>query len=232
MGETTPCPSEVDVTDRQIVVSGLRFHYPEGEFSVSVSSLVIHAGEAVAILGPSGCGKSTLLRLITGLLVPDSGRVQLGADELCSLSPHARREFRLQRIGLVFQDFALLDYLTVKENILLPVRLGGLANHQVAVQAENLAERLEIGRHWNRLASELSQGERQRVAIARALVHQPAFVFADEPTASLDARRRDLVGNLLLEYARERRAPMILVTHDPALQSRFDRALNFEELAA
>lgn len=213
-----------------IEISDLRFAYPGGEFRLSVHDLRLRPGEAVAILGPSGCGKSTLLRLITGLLQAEAGRIRLGHDELSGMTPHEQREFRLRQIGLVFQDFALLDYLTVEENILLPMRLGGLANHDVTSHAASLATRLEIDRHWNRLAGELSQGERQRVAIARALAHQPAFVFADEPTASLDAKRRDLVGSLLLDYSRQRQAPMIVVTHDPPLQSRFDRALNFEEI--
>ncbi|MBX7211120.1 MAG: ABC transporter ATP-binding protein [Verrucomicrobiaceae bacterium] len=215
-----------------ITVSGLKFEYPNESFAIRVDSLVVMPGEAVAIVGPSGCGKSTLLRVMAGLLSPHAGRVQMGAHDVHSLSARALREFRLRSVGLVFQDFALLDYLTVEENVLLPVRLGGFDSESSVARAHELIGQLGIAVHTRRLTREISQGERQRVAIARALAHQPRFVFADEPTASLDAVRRDIVGSLLLDYARRESAPLILVTHDPALQQRFDRVVDFTELSA
>lgn len=215
-----------------IVVSGLRFAYPRESFSIRVDALSVKAGEAVAIVGPSGCGKSTLLRVMAGLLSPDEGKVKMGQHDVHALSSGALRDFRLRRVGLVFQDFALLDYLTVEENVLLPMRLGGFEKDESVERAHELIKQLGIAQHTKRLTREISQGERQRVAIARSLAHRPSFVFADEPTASLDSVRRDKVGELLLDYSRRENAPLVLVTHDPALQERFDRVVDFQELNA
>lgn len=215
-----------------ITVTGLKFEYPNESFAIRVDSLSVIPGEAVAIVGPSGCGKSTLLRVMAGLLSPNAGSVHMGGRDVHSLSARELREFRLRKVGLVFQDFALLDYLTVEENVLLPTRLGGFESTSSTGRAHELIEQLGIAQHAKRLTREISQGERQRVAIARALAHAPEFVFADEPTASLDAVRRDKVGELLLDYARRQNAPLVLVTHDPALQDRFDRVVDFKELSA
>lgn len=215
-----------------IVVSGLRFAYPHESFSIRVDALSVKAGEAVAIVGPSGCGKSTLLRVMAGLLSPDAGKVKMGEHDIHALSSGALRDFRLRQVGLVFQDFALLDYLTVEENVLLPMRLGGFEKAESVERAHELIEQLGIAQHTKRLTREISQGERQRVAIARSLAHRPSFVFADEPTASLDSARRDKVGELLLSYSRRENAPLVLVTHDHALQERFDRVVDFQELNA
>lgn len=221
-----------DSAPQGIEISSLRFTYPDDAFAIRVNSLTVMPGEAVAVVGPSGCGKSTMLRILAGLLSPDAGSVRMGPHVIHELPAGQLREFRLRQLGLVFQDFALLDYLTVEENVLLPMRLGGFDDTASRVRASELIDHLDITQHTSRLTRELSQGERQRVAIARALAHDPRFLFADEPTASLDARRRDLVGALLLEYARSHSAPLILVTHDPALQDRFDRVVDFQELAA
>ena len=205
-----------------ISITDLSFAYPGSSFRLQVKSLTVTAGQSLALLGPSGVGKTTLLRLMTGLLQPNSGEVKLGAVSLSRLNETDRRAFRLSKVGLVFQDFALLDYLTVEENILLPQRFGKEPLTPAASQAmRGLAERLEIDKHWRKLAGQLSQGERQRVAIARALVHRPRYVFADEPTASLDAVRREVVMDLLQDYIQENEACLIMVTHDTELISRF-----------
>ena len=215
-----------------IEVSDLRFEYPNESFAIRVKALSVEPGETLAVVGPSGCGKSTLLRVMAGLLTPADGRVSMGGQNVHSLSASSLRDFRLRKVGLVFQDFALLDYLTVEENVLLPMRLGGFESEEAIDRARELISQLGIAQHTRRLTREISQGERQRVAIARALSHRPAFVFADEPTASLDATRRDTVGALLHDYARETKAPLVLVTHDPALQARFDRVVRFQDLNA
>jgi putative ABC transport system ATP-binding protein len=205
-----------------ISITDLSFAYPGSSFRLQVESLTVAVGQSLALLGPSGVGKTTLLRLMTGLLQPNSGEVKLGAVSLSRLNETDRRAFRLSEVGLVFQDFALLDYLTVEENILLPQRFGKEPLPPAASQAiRGLAERLEIDKHWRKLAGQLSQGERQRVAIARALVHRPRYLFADEPTASLDAVRREVVMNLLQDYIQENEACLIMVTHDTELISRF-----------
>jgi putative ABC transport system ATP-binding protein len=205
-----------------ISITDLSFAYPGSSFRLQVESLTVAVGQSLALLGPSGVGKTTLLRLMTGLLQPNSGEVKLGAVSLSRLNETDRRAFRLSEVGLVFQDFALLDYLTVEENILLPQRFGKEPLPPAASQAiRGLAERLEIDKHWRKLAGQLSQGERQRVAIARALVHRPRYLFADEPTASLDAVRREVVMDLLQDYIQENEACLIMVTHDTELISRF-----------
>lgn len=207
----------------------LRFAYPDGGFSLSVADFSAVESETVGLSGPSGAGKSTFLRLLSGILRPDSGSVNICGEDVAQLPAGALRALRLRRLGLVFQDFALLDYLSVEDNILLPSRLGGIFNDQLRDQARELAERLEIVQHWKRLCGEISQGERQRVAVARALVHSPGVVLADEPTASLDAGRSQIVMSLLTRYTKENRAALVVVTHDSALSSQFDRVVNVEE---
>lgn len=207
----------------------LRFAYPSGDFSLQVPALTVGAGSVVGLGGPSGTGKTTALKLLSGILSPQSGAVQLAGEDLFKLSQKAVRELRLHRMGLIFQDFALLDYLTVADNVLLPMRLSGQLNDVHKKRARELVEALEIDTHWKHLTSELSQGERQRVAVARALVHEPLLVLADEPTSSLDAKRKTLVMDLLIRYAREKQAALLMVTHDEGLSSQLDRVVSVEE---
>ncbi|MCB1279719.1 ATP-binding cassette domain-containing protein [Prosthecobacter sp.] len=214
-------------------VSDLRFAYSGDGFRVHVPRLELAAGKALALAGPSGAGKSTLLRLLTGLLTPTSGQVCLGSAQIDAMSREERRAFRLKEIGLVFQDFALLDYLTVTENILLPHQFReGSADASVRLRMQDLTQRLHIDRYLDKKVSQLSQGERQRVAVARALVHEPRFVFADEPTASLDPARGRIVVDMLLEDARRRGACLVMVTHDPNMLPMFDQTLRMEDLAS
>ena len=212
-------------------VSDLHFAYSAEGFRVHVPQLELAAGKALALAGPSGAGKSTLLRLLTGLLTPTAGRVSLGSAQMDTMTHEARRAFRLQHIGLVFQDFALLDYLTVTENILLPHQFRGTADAAVRSKMLDLTQRLHIDRYLDKRVSHLSQGERQRVAVARALVHEPQFVFADEPTASLDPARGRIVVDMLLEDTRKRGACLVMVTHDPNLLPLFDQTVRMEDLA-
>lgn len=212
-----------------LLAEHLRFRYPGGGFGLELERLDLQSGEALAVLGASGGGKTTLLRLLTGLLQPQDGRIRLdGGEPLNSLPADSLRSLRLRRMGLVFQDFALLDYLTVAENLLLPSRFLGLDPGPTAQRARQLAERLDIADHWQHPAGRLSQGERQRVAVARALVHEPEFLFADEPTAALDPDRRGRVIDLLLEAGRS--ACLVIVTHDPEVAARCPRQLRMEDL--
>jgi len=210
-------------------ISDLRFAYPGDAFRLHVPELKIEAGRTLALAGPSGAGKSTLVRLLAGLLTPHTGQVRLDTVRIDMLNHEQRRAFRLRHIGLVFQDFALLDYLTVTENILLPHQFQGNADVSVRTRAEQLARHLHIAQYLGKHVSRLSQGERQRVAVARALVHEPRFIFADEPTASLDPSRGRIVVDLLIEDARRRGACLIMVTHDPHLLPLFDQTVRMED---
>src|SRR4051812_24118057 len=151
----------------------LHFAYARDGFTLRVPELSVSAGETLGLAGPSGTGKTTLLKLLCGILSPSAGTLRLNDNDMPAISASARRAARLTQCGLVFQDFALLEYLTVEQNVLLPLRLSGKLRAEHAQQAHAMVERLDIGKHWRKLTSELSQGERQRVAIARALVHRP-----------------------------------------------------------
>ncbi len=212
-------------------VSHLQFQHPGSPVRLAVKSLEVRAGCPLALVGPSGGGKTTLLRLLSGLLEPQQGEIRLGGESLAAHSADWKRRFRLEHLGLVFQDFALLDYLTAEENILLPSQFLK-KRETTAARVRELAEKLEITACLHRRTSLLSQGERQRVAIARALVHEPRVVLADEPTAALDTRRRDLVMALLLDYARSQGAALVVVTHDTATLSLFPEQLAMETLVS
>ncbi|MBL9131976.1 MAG: ATP-binding cassette domain-containing protein [Verrucomicrobiaceae bacterium] len=213
-------------------ITDLAFSYPGESFRLRVPGLGLEAGATLALAGASGGGKTTLLRLMAGLLAPMAGQVELSGQNLATMSRESLRAFRLRNIGLVFQDFALLDYLTVEENILLPHQFS---RESLATARQNLLpllERLQIAAYRTKLVSQLSQGERQRVAIARALAHEPRFLFADEPTASLDPTRSQIVTDLLIDDAKRRGSALVIVTHDHGLLPRFDQTRRMEDFAA
>ncbi len=212
-----------------LTLQQLRFQYPDSSLRLHVPSLTIQPQQAVALLGSSGAGKTTLLRLMAGLLRPTSGEILWDGKPLSSLNEGSLRRFRLHELGLIFQDFALLNYLTVAENLLLPTQFQHQTDSKEAKQhARELAEQLQINAHWQRPVAQLSQGERQRVAIARALVHRPHYLFADEPTASLDTDRRNQVMELLQEYVQKHSACLVMVTHDVDLLPLFPEKVHVE----
>ena len=168
----------------------------------------------VALYGPSGSGKTTLLRLISGLLVPDSGSVVVDGREISTLSEADRARYRLRELGYVEQSFDLLDGGSAVQNAAFKLWLTKDARRAERI-VEPLLVRLGLGERVHRRPGELSMGERQRVMIARALSTEPKLVLADEPTGSLDTRRSREVLELLAETCRERGAAVLLVTHDP-----------------
>jgi putative ABC transport system ATP-binding protein len=183
-------------------------------------SFVVESSTVVALTGPSGAGKTTLLHAIAGLLQPDAGAISWGELEVTALPQAARDRWRRDTVGLVFQDFHLLDELGVLENILLPIRFDSWRTPRAALErATMLAARVGLERR-TLLAGGLSRGEQQRVAIARALMRGPRLVLADEPTASLDADTGARVIDLLIECARESQASVLLVSHDAELLRR------------
>jgi putative ABC transport system ATP-binding protein len=215
-----------------IAIDDLRFSYPE--FRLEVPALSVANGERVAIVGPSGSGKTTLLNLVAGLSVPEAGRVRVGDTEVSALGDRARRRFRARHIGFVFQNFALMEYLTARENILYPFRVGsGLALDRAARdRAQTLADRCGIGLKLDRRPGALSQGEQQRVAICRALVTRPGLILADEATGNLDPATKTLILDLLFDRAAEAGATVLAVTHDHELLPRFDRVVDFAQFRA
>ncbi len=208
-----------------IQASNLRFRYPDTGFALGLAHWEVAEGARVAVVGASGCGKSTLLALLSGELVPEAGELLVGGTPLHALSDGSRAAWRARHVGLVFQDFPLVASLDAVENVLLPYRLHPVLQltGQVRGRAHALLETLGLEGKHGRLPAQLSQGERQRVAVARAVITQPSLLLADEPTTGLDGRATEAVMTLLTTAAQG--ATLVLVTHDPRLEGRFDDVL-------
>jgi len=214
-----------------IRVADLTFGYSGGGFRLRVPQFTLQDGERVAIVGPSGSGKTTLLNLIAGILTPESGTIDVAGTIVSGLSDAERRKFRSSQIGFVFQDFALLDYLSARQNIFYPYRITPnlTLDSDARDRAEQLAEACGIGDKLDRHPSALSQGEQQRVAICRALVTQPKLILSDEATGNLDPTSKARILDLLFEQAATVGAAVLAVTHDHELLPRFERVLDFAQ---
>lgn len=215
-----------------IEIQNLEFSWPRSSFSLGIEDLQIPSGEKLAIIGPSGSGKTTLLNLLAGIEIVQSGRLTVAATELAKLSDSQRRDFRCSNIGFVFQQFELLDYLTVQDNIALPFLINqtlSADNEKSAVESAitGLAQSMGIGDKLNRHPQKLSQGEKQRVAICRALVTGPELILADEPTGNLDPSNKHRTLDLLFEQADANQQTLIVVTHDMSIVDGFDRTIDF-----
>jgi putative ABC transport system ATP-binding protein len=190
--------------------------------------LELHTGEFLAIMGESGAGKSTLLNIIAGLDRPDSGRVLLEGIDLCALDDDSLTRLRRARVGFIFQAFHILPYLTVLQNVALPLDLLGVPRAQREPRALQWLERCGIGALSRSYPRELSGGELQRIAIARALVHEPALVLADEPTGNLDAATAEQILRVLREQLQASAASAILITHSMAAARTADRIVRLQ----
>ena len=218
-------------------LSGVRFAYAPGAFELAIDELSIARRERVACVGPSGSGKTTLIDLIAGVRTPDAGGVWVGAEEVSAAGDAARRAMRVSRIGLVFQTFELIEYLSGEDNIVLPTlvnaQASGRARRRAARErARELADRAGVSHCLRRRPERMSQGERQRVAICRALVVGPELVLCDEPTAALDPTTSGRVMDLLFDECARVSAALMVVTHDHALLPRFERVIDLGELNA
>ena len=214
-----------------IAISNLLFRHPGSTFTLKVPELSVAGGEKVALAGPSGSGKTTLLNLIAGILVAEGGMVGVDGTDPARLGDAARRAFRIARIGMVFQDFQLIDYLDVLENILLPYRINPALrlDADVRERARELARETGIDHRLDHRPGRLSHGERQRVALCRALIARPRILLADEPTGNLDPAAKSSVLDVLFEQCLRSQACLLMVTHDVALLDRFDRSLHLPE---
>lgn len=201
-------------------------HHDAG-FGISVERMRIGPGERVAIVGPSGSGKTTLLHLMAGILPPDTGSVRLGGQALAECSDSRRRMLRLSRIGMIFQEFELLDYLCALDNITLPARLAGTSSRgSLDERARALARIAGVDHVLHRKPRQLSQGERQRIAICRALSTNPSVLLCDEPTGNLDPASTRTIVNMLTDQQSTQGACVVMVTHNHQLLDRFDRIID------
>ena len=206
---------------------GLSRTYEDGDKSVTVLrsvELTLLAGEKVAVVGGSGSGKSTLLNLLGGLDAPSSGRVLMQGLDLVDLSEKALCALRNTQLGFVYQFHHLLPEFDARENVAMPLLVGGTARKEAWLAAEQMLERVGMAHRLTHRPSQLSGGERQRVAIARALVARPACVLLDEPTGNLDPHSAAQVLELIDELGQDQ-ASFVVVTHDPAIAAHMNRTL-------
>jgi len=211
-----------------IVAQGLEKTYMSGgrPLPVLISiDLEIESESFVAVVGPSGSGKTTLLGLLAGLDEPTRGRVFLDGEDIFALSEDGRAEFRLQRVGFVFQTFYLLPTLTALENVLVPLELRGTAKG-LRSEATALLGRVGLGDRLDHFPAQLSGGEQQRVALARAFANRPKILFADEPTGNLDQETGEGIVDMLEELNRDAHTTLVMVTHDLSLAARAHRIVS------
>jgi putative ABC transport system ATP-binding protein len=214
-----------------ISIKDLDFRYREGDFRLRIPELSVDESEKVAIIGPSGTGKTTLLNLIAGINTPDKGSVSVNGTEVGDLGDAGRRDFRIMNIGFIFQDFELLDYLNVMDNILHPYRITAAMKlkNGVRERAAILARAMGLDDKLKRSVLKLSQGEKQRTAICRALLPNPRLILADEATGNLDPENKARILDLLFQSVEEHNATLVAVTHDHELLGRFDRIIDFRD---
>ena len=211
-----------------LTVENLRKSYQVGKTSYEVLkgvSLQVGKGEFVAVMGPSGSGKTTLLNCISCYIPADSGSIRLGKTELARLGEDALAEVRNKQLGFVFQDFLLLDGLTVRQNILLPAIIGGTVSDMTEARADQLCEVFGIAGIRDKYPAEISGGEKQRTAVARALINHPLLILADEPTGNLDSKSTRAVIRSFEQAKSALEATIFMVTHDSYAASFCDRVV-------
>lgn len=222
--------------DPILTLKGVRFRWPgRGGFALSVPAFSLAKGETVLLLGESGSGKSTLLSLICGTILPDAGSVSVAGTDFATLSGRHRDRLRAERIGVIFQQFNLLPFGTVADNIALPLRFAPDRRARVSdaqKTAQDLCAALGLPPGLLRAkAGTLSVGQQQRVAVARALIGAPPLIVADEPTSSLDATSQAAFLDLMFDQVAAAGASLLMVSHDPRLGDRFDRTIRIEDIA-
>lgn len=224
------------MADPILSLRDVRFRWSgAAHFALDIAAFDVARGEKVLLLGESGSGKSTLLSLICGTILPQSGTVSVAGSDLSTMSSGSRDRFRAEHVGVIFQQFNLLPFGTVADNILLPLQF---APHRRArtkdakATARTLCEKLGLPKSvFTAKAATLSVGQQQRVAVARALIGQPPLIMADEPTSALDAATQTAFLDLLFAQVEANDASLLMVSHDSRLAPQFDRVVEMEAIA-
>ena len=229
------------LNDPILQIRELSFGYKHStEFQLNISDFSVNKGSKIFIEGQSGCGKTTFLNLITGLIQPMSGQINIFGTDITQLNQILCDQFRSDHFGIIFQSFNLISYLSVIENIILPCTFSKSRKHNALKHAQSIQEdatrlcdELDIESHLiEKPVNQLSIGQQQRVAIARALIGQPEIIVADEPTSALDPLRTDQFMNLLLSKCDHYGSTLVFVSHDTSLQSHFDSVINLTSLTS
>jgi putative ABC transport system ATP-binding protein len=227
------------LTEPAVRICDLRFAWPgQAAACLDIAEFTVERGESVFVHGESGSGKSTLLALLGGVLVPQAGSVNVLGTELTRLSAGSRDRFRVDHTGFIFQQFNLIPYLSMQDNVLLPCRFSERRRQRalqrsatLADEARRLLAELDLDPSlWRRPVTQLSVGQQQRVAAARALIGEPELVIADEPTSALDAARQAAFLDLLARECAQAGATLIFVSHDARLASHCSRAVALADL--
>ena len=224
-----------DLNAETIRLDSVRFYWSKNkDFKIFIPELKISEGEKVLLLGESGSGKTTLLSLISGFLSPISGDIYLNEKNINSLSARSRDQYRSDNIGIIFQQFNLLPYANVIDNVILPLYFSKVRASKIINQKEtaiNLCKSLRLPNTVTRMqANNLSVGQQQRVAVARALIGNPSLVIADEPTSSLDSDAQNIFLDLMFAQIEKNNSTLLMVSHDTSLSSYFDRVIDINEI--
>ena len=233
--EKPPAPTPAATSDgRQVVVEvhDLAKRYKRGRIAVAALDgvdLKIGRGEIIGIIGPSGSGKTTLLNLIGGLDHPTHGKVIVDGVDLGTLSEGKLADYRLKKIGFIFQFYNLISTLNAQENVELPMGFANVAKAEREERADDLLKTVGLGLRTAHMPEELSGGEQQRVAVARALSNSPAVILGDEPTGDLDSKSARSLMDLIWTLRKDKKVTFVLVTHDPIVVTRCDRVYSIRD---
>lgn len=212
-------------------ISDLHFQYPASDFKIEVSDIKITQGSKIAISGKSGSGKTTLIHLISGILKPQSGEILFFDESITDMNDNDIRKHRISNIGFIFQEFELLDYLNVMDNLVLPYKINKSLSldEEIKDKAKEIANRIGIGNKLDQHPKQLSGGERQRLAIARALITSPPLIIADEPTGNLDDKTSNIVMDEITDQVSYTNSTLIMISHNNELISSFDEIIDIQE---
>ena len=212
-------------------ISDLHFQYPASDFKIEVSDIKITQGSKIAISGKSGSGKTTLIHLISGILKPQSGEILFFDKSITDMNDNDIRKHRISNIGFIFQEFELLDYLDVMDNLVLPYKINKSLSldEEIKDKAKEIANRIGIGNKLDQHPKQLSGGERQRLAIARALITSPPLIIADEPTGNLDDKTSNIVMDEITDQVSYTNSTLIMISHNNELISSFDEIIDIQE---